>query len=193
MSHLLREFELLEPLRARLADGMPAYGSCAGMILLATEILDAGVRRARGRCRWAAIDMTVRRNAFGRQVDSFEERHRLHRTRRARCMRCSSGRRGWNAVGPRCEVLAAAAGHPVAVRQGTDAGDVVSPGDDRRPPRARDVRRLLRVAGRFRGLGGQHVVGDLVGAQAQRADVRVVRSRTSSCRAARNRGGRHGI
>ena len=43
MSHLLREFELLEPLRARLADGMPAYGSCAGMILFATEILDAGV------------------------------------------------------------------------------------------------------------------------------------------------------
>ena len=49
MSHLLREFELLEPLRARLADGMPAYGSCAGMILLATEILDAGVRGPRRR------------------------------------------------------------------------------------------------------------------------------------------------
>ena len=49
MSHLLREFELLEPLRARLADGMPAYGSCAGMILLATEILDAGVAGPRRR------------------------------------------------------------------------------------------------------------------------------------------------
>ena len=49
MSHLLREFELLEPLRARLADGMPAYGSCAGMILLASEILDAGVAGPRGR------------------------------------------------------------------------------------------------------------------------------------------------
>ena len=43
MSHLLREFELLEPLRARLAEGMPAYGSCAGMILLATR--DPGRRR----------------------------------------------------------------------------------------------------------------------------------------------------
>ena len=71
MSHLLREFELLEPLRARLADGMPAYGSCAGMILLATEILDAGVP-GREALPLGAIDMTVRRNAFGRQVDSFE-------------------------------------------------------------------------------------------------------------------------
>ena len=47
MSHLLREFELLEPLRSRLAEGMPAYGSCAGMILLATEI--TGRRRCRPR------------------------------------------------------------------------------------------------------------------------------------------------
>ena len=72
MSHLLRELELLEPLRARLADGMPAYGSCAGMILLATEILDAGVS-GRDATPLHAIDMTVRRNAFGRQVDSFED------------------------------------------------------------------------------------------------------------------------
>ena len=42
MSHLLREFDLLEPLRSRIADGLPCYGSCAGMILLATEIADAG-------------------------------------------------------------------------------------------------------------------------------------------------------
>ena len=71
MSHLLREFELLEPLRSRLAEGMPAYGSCAGMILLATEILDAGAP-GREATPLKAIDMTVRRNAFGRQVDSFE-------------------------------------------------------------------------------------------------------------------------
>ncbi|MCH9702713.1 MAG: pyridoxal 5'-phosphate synthase glutaminase subunit PdxT, partial [Actinomycetia bacterium] len=71
MSHLLGECELLEPLRAQLADGMPAYGSCAGMILLATEILDAGVA-GRDAKPLGAIDMTVRRNAFGRQVDSFE-------------------------------------------------------------------------------------------------------------------------
>ncbi|MCH9708442.1 MAG: pyridoxal 5'-phosphate synthase glutaminase subunit PdxT, partial [Actinomycetia bacterium] len=62
MSHLLGDFELVEPLRARLADGMPAYGSCAGMILLATEILDAGApgREAKP---LMAIDITVRRNA----------------------------------------------------------------------------------------------------------------------------------
>ena len=52
MSHLLREFDLLEPLRARLAAGMPAYGSCAGMILLATSIADAGVP-GREACRSA--------------------------------------------------------------------------------------------------------------------------------------------
>lgn len=51
MTHLLRSFELLEPLRSRLAEGMPAYGSCAGMILLASEILDAGWPAVR-RCRW---------------------------------------------------------------------------------------------------------------------------------------------
>ncbi len=63
-------FELMEPLRKRVADGMPAYGSCAGMILLADRILD-GVA---GQETIGGIDMTVRRNAFGRQVDSFEER-----------------------------------------------------------------------------------------------------------------------
>lgn len=71
ISHLLREFDLLEPLRARIAEGMPCYGSCAGMILLATEIADAGVP-GRAAVPLKGIDMTVRRNAFGRQVDSFE-------------------------------------------------------------------------------------------------------------------------
>ena len=68
MSRLLDGFELLEPLRKRLADGMPALGSCAGMILLATEVLDGRADQH----QLEAIDMTVRRNAFGRQVDSFE-------------------------------------------------------------------------------------------------------------------------
>ena len=68
ISKLLEVFELLEPLRARLRDGMPAYGSCAGMILLASEVLDT---RPDAR-HLSGIDMTVRRNAFGRQVDSFE-------------------------------------------------------------------------------------------------------------------------
>jgi 5'-phosphate synthase pdxT subunit len=65
---LTRAFGLREPLRARLAEGMPAYGSCAGMILLADHLVDA----APGQETLGGIDMTVRRNAFGRQVESFE-------------------------------------------------------------------------------------------------------------------------
>jgi 5'-phosphate synthase pdxT subunit len=61
-------FDMFEPLRKRIAGGMPAYGSCAGMIMLADRVLD----RAEGQLTIGGIDMTVRRNAFGRQVDSFE-------------------------------------------------------------------------------------------------------------------------
>ncbi|MFX0580743.1 pyridoxal 5'-phosphate synthase glutaminase subunit PdxT [Nocardia nepalensis] len=68
ISKLLEVFELLEPLRARLRAGMPAFGSCAGMILLASEVLDTRPDAQ----HLSGIDMTVRRNAFGRQVDSFE-------------------------------------------------------------------------------------------------------------------------
>ncbi|GAA5166650.1 pyridoxal 5'-phosphate synthase glutaminase subunit PdxT [Pseudonocardia eucalypti] len=68
MSRLLETFELLEPLRARLAGGMPAYGSCAGMILLAKDVLDGRPDQQ----QLGALDIVVRRNAFGRQVDSFE-------------------------------------------------------------------------------------------------------------------------
>ncbi len=68
MSKLAIEFGLFEPVRELVAGGMPAYGSCAGMIMLASEVLDGRPdQRAFG-----GIDMTVRRNAFGRQVDSFE-------------------------------------------------------------------------------------------------------------------------
>jgi len=65
---LLRAFELFEPLRARLRSGMPAYGSCAGMILLADRV-EGGIE---GQQTLGGVDVTVRRNAFGRQVDSFE-------------------------------------------------------------------------------------------------------------------------
>lgn len=65
---LLRRFELLEPLRTAIGAGLPVYGSCAGMILLADRIADA----IDGQTGVGGIDMTVRRNAFGRQVDSFE-------------------------------------------------------------------------------------------------------------------------
>ena len=68
ISRLLTVFDLLEPLRAKLRDGLPAFGSCAGMILLASEVLDTRPDAE----HLNAIDMTVRRNAFGRQVDSFE-------------------------------------------------------------------------------------------------------------------------
>jgi 5'-phosphate synthase pdxT subunit len=61
-------FEILEPLRKLIACGLPAFGSCAGMIMLADRIAD-GVP---GQQTYGGIDMTVRRNAFGRQVDSFE-------------------------------------------------------------------------------------------------------------------------
>ena len=68
MSRLLVAFDLMEPLRTRLAGGMPAYGSCAGMILLGREVLDGRPDQQ----QLAALDAVVRRNAFGRQVDSFE-------------------------------------------------------------------------------------------------------------------------
>ena len=69
MSKLLVAFDLLEPLRERLGAGMPVWGTCAGMILLATDVLDGREdQRSLG-----VLDMTVRRNAFGRQVDSWEE------------------------------------------------------------------------------------------------------------------------
>lgn len=116
MSHLLRELELIEPLRARLADGMPAYGSCAGMILLAEEIVDAGVE-GRAAVPLSGIDMTVRRNAFGRQVDSFEGEIAFEGLPDP--VHAVFIRAPWvEQVGPAVTVLAEAAGHPVAVRQG---------------------------------------------------------------------------
>lgn len=71
---LARTFELLEPLRMRIKDGLPVFGSCAGMILLADRVDTAGSPLEE---TFGGIDMTVRRNAFGRQVDSFEQEVRL--------------------------------------------------------------------------------------------------------------------
>ena len=68
MSQLLESSGLFDPISTRIADGMPVFGTCAGMILLASEILDG---RSDQRS-FSAIDISVRRNAFGRQVDSFE-------------------------------------------------------------------------------------------------------------------------
>jgi len=61
-------FDVLDPLRKLIGEGLPAFGSCAGMIMLADRLAD-GVA---GQLTYGGIDMTVRRNAFGRQVDSFE-------------------------------------------------------------------------------------------------------------------------
>ncbi len=68
MSRLLTTSGLHGVLAERLADGLPAFGTCAGMILLATEILDG---RPDQEC-FGVVDVAVRRNAFGRQIDSFE-------------------------------------------------------------------------------------------------------------------------
>jgi 5'-phosphate synthase pdxT subunit len=68
IGRLLEVFDVLEPLRDAVHDGLPAFGSCAGMILLASEILDGRDDQP----LLQGLDITVRRNAFGRQVDSFE-------------------------------------------------------------------------------------------------------------------------
>ncbi|MCE4268157.1 pyridoxal 5'-phosphate synthase glutaminase subunit PdxT [Rhodococcus globerulus] len=122
MSRLLQVFELLEPLRERLRGGLPAYGSCAGMILLASEVLDTRPDAE----HLNAIDMTVRRNAFGRQVDSFESDLEFEGIL-GDPVRAVFIRAPWvERVGPGVEVLAQvpaaageAAGRIVAVRQGS--------------------------------------------------------------------------
>ena len=123
ISRLLDVFELLDPLRKRLADGMPALGSCAGMILLATDVLDGRPDQH----QLDAVDMTVRRNAFGRQVDSFEADLDMAEIG-GRPIHAVFIRAPWvERVGPGVQVLArvpdmpaagAAAGRIVAVRQG---------------------------------------------------------------------------
>ena len=119
MDKLVRAFELRDPLRARLEAGMPAYGSCAGMIMLADRIADARPDQQ----TLGGLDITVRRNAFGRQVDSFEED--LHiRAIGGAPMRAVFIRAPWvEEVGEGVEILARvedgpAAGRIVAVRQG---------------------------------------------------------------------------
>ena len=119
MSRLLDVYEMYEPVADRISRGMPVYGSCAGMILLATAVLDT-----RADATWfSAIDMTVRRNAFGRQVDSFEA-DLVVEAFGADPLRTVFIRAPWvESLGPDVEVLAevrASDGrdHVVAVRQG---------------------------------------------------------------------------
>lgn len=119
MSRLLGVVGLFEPLRAAIADGLPAYGSCAGMILLASDVLDT---RPDAR-HLDALDITVRRNAFGRQVQSFETDLPVDGLSGGP-VRAVFIRAPWvESTGPGVEVLARvpegpAAGRVVAVRQG---------------------------------------------------------------------------
>ena len=114
MSLLLQSSGLFEPLAERLRDGMPAFGTCAGMILLATDVLDG---RADQRS-FGVIDIGVRRNAFGRQVDSFEAPLDVAGVDggpvEAVFIRAPFVER----VGESVEVLASVDGHAVLCRQG---------------------------------------------------------------------------
>lgn len=119
---LARNFELLEPLRARIAGGLPTYGSCAGMILLADRIANpaAGVHGLQD--TFGGIDMTVRRNAFGRQVESFEEAVAIDGVDGGEFTAVFIRAPWVEEVGPGAQVLArvesgAAAGRIVGIRQ----------------------------------------------------------------------------
>ena len=109
-------FDLMDPLRKRISAGMPAFGSCAGMIMLADRMLDG----MNGQETFGGIDMTVRRNAFGRQVDSFESDIVLAGVP-GPAFRGIFIRAPWvEQTGARVEILGteAATGRIVAVRQG---------------------------------------------------------------------------
>jgi 5'-phosphate synthase pdxT subunit len=114
IAKLLDGSGLFDPIAARLDDGMPAFGTCAGMILLAREVLDG---RADQRS-FGAIDLAVRRNAFGRQVDSFEAELEIEGLRGgvfpAVFIRAPYVER----AGPHVDVLASLDGHPVLCRTG---------------------------------------------------------------------------
>jgi pyridoxal 5'-phosphate synthase pdxT subunit len=113
---LIDIFGLAEPLRKRIADGMPVFGSCAGLIMLADRLPDP----ASGQQTLGGIDMTVRRNAFGRQVDSFERELDVKGID-GPPYRAVFIRAPWvDEVGPGVEILATDPGTSriVAVRQG---------------------------------------------------------------------------
>lgn len=109
--HLAQAFEIYEPLKRAIAQGLPVYGSCAGMILLAEKVIDGTPDQK----TLGGLEITVRRNAFGRQVESFEsELDFLGEKINAVFIRAPWVEESSKNV----EILATAAGHPVAVRQG---------------------------------------------------------------------------
>jgi len=115
IAKLARTFGIFDEISARIKNGMPTYGSCAGMILLANQVLDAIV----GQETFGGLDVTVRRNAFGRQVDSFENDITFNGITEIP-VRAVFIRAPWvENVGIGVTVLAQVQGHPVAVRQGS--------------------------------------------------------------------------
>ena len=114
MDKLVRAFDLYDPLRGLITEGLPVYGSCAGMIMLADRIAEPRP----GQQTLGGLDVTVRRNAFGRQVDSFEEDLDFAGLDDGP-LRAVFIRAPWvEEAGDGVEVLARAAGRIVAVRQG---------------------------------------------------------------------------
>jgi 5'-phosphate synthase pdxT subunit len=112
MGRLMGLFGLLEPLQVLIAAGFPAYGTCAGMILLAGEVVDGRTDQP----LLGGLDITVRRNAFGSQVDSFEQDVAVAGVGDVHGVFI---RAPWvERVGADVEVLACVGEHPVAVRQG---------------------------------------------------------------------------
>ena len=115
IAQLSEVFGVYQLIKDRIANGMPVYGSCAGMILLAEEILDAKV----GQKSFGGLDITVRRNAFGRQVDSFESDIEFA-DGSSDLIRAVFIRAPWvEKVSDSVQVLASVESHPVAVRSRT--------------------------------------------------------------------------
>jgi 5'-phosphate synthase pdxT subunit len=110
MAKLARAHELVEPIRSRVSDGMAVMGTCAGMIVMASEV-DGG------RPLLSLMDLTIKRNAYGRQVDSFEadvDVDGIEEPVRAVFIRAPWVER----AGPDVRVLAEHGGHPVVLEQG---------------------------------------------------------------------------
>ena len=157
MANLAQRSGLLQPLRDAVAAGLPTYGSCAGMIMLADTVLDAPA----GQQTIGGLDVTVRRNAFGRQVDSFETEVEIAGVTGGP-VHAVFIRAPWvEDVGPGVEVLGRVVGGPadgkiVAVRQGSLVTTSFHPeltGD----PRVHAVFVELVRAARARDLGSDGV------------------------------------
>jgi 5'-phosphate synthase pdxT subunit len=114
MSLLLGTSGLYSPVSERLADGMPAFGTCAGMVLLAASVLDGRPDQR----SFGVLDIAVRRNAFGRQVDSFEAPLSVDGIDGGPVDAVFIRAPFVESVGSEVSVLAAVDGHPVLVRQG---------------------------------------------------------------------------